>query len=150
MTEIKDESKQPLSRKPARIFWATIGCISVAIGGIGIVVPGLPTTVFMIIGASCFARSVPRFEQWILDLPTIGPMVKDYRSGLGMPRRAKRLAISVIILTSGLSAGLLINSLAVRLVVVGVGLAGVLYILKRVPTREKVLESSKEEAAELE
>ena len=58
MTEIKDESKQLLSRKPARIFWATIGCISVAIGGIGIVVPGLPTTVFMIIGASCFARSV--------------------------------------------------------------------------------------------
>ena len=75
-------------------------------------------------------------------------MVKDYRSGLGMPRRAKRLSISVIILTSGLSAGLLINLLAVRLVVVGVGLAGALYILKRVPTREKVLESSKEKAVE--
>ena len=94
----------------------------------------------MIIGASCFARSVPRFEQWILDLPAIGPMVKDYRSGLGMPRRAKQMAISIIVITSGVSAGILINSLVVRLVVIGVGLAGVLYILKRVPTREKVLE----------
>ena len=140
MTEIKNESKQLSSRKPARIFWAVIGCISVAFGGMGIVVPGLPCTVFMIIGASCFARSVPRFEQWILDLPTIGPMVKDYRSGLGMPRRAKQMAISIIVITSGVSAGILINSLVVRLVVIGVGLAGVLYILKRVPTREKVLE----------
>ena len=140
MTDNPSEPNQSLSRKPARILWALIGCISVAIGGIGIIIPGLPTTVFMIIGASCFARSVPRFEQWILDLPAIGPMVKDYRSGLGMPRRAKQMAISIIVITSGVSAGVLINALVVRLVVIGVGLAGVLYILKRVPTREKVLE----------
>ena len=51
-----------------------------------------------------------------------------------------KLAISIIVITSGVSAGVLINALVVRLVVIGVGLAGVLYILKRVPTREKVLE----------
>ena len=120
MTDNPSEPNQSLSRKPARILWALIGCISVAIGGIGIIIPGLPTTVFMIIGASCFARSVPRFEQWILDLPAIGPMVKDYRSGLGMPRRAKQMAVSIIVITSGVSAGGLIIALVIRLVGIGV------------------------------
>ena len=142
MTDHQSDLVKPLGRKPARILWAFIGCISVIIGGIGIIVPGLPTTVFMIIGASCFAKSVPRFEQWILDLPAIGPMVKDYRSGLGMPRKAKKLAISIIVLTSGVSAGFLINALVIRLVVVAIGLIGVLFLLKRVPTREEVLGQS--------
>ncbi|HJP15353.1 MAG TPA: YbaN family protein [Acidimicrobiales bacterium] len=144
MTNHQGESKKPLGRKPIRILWAFIGCISVAIGGIGIIVPGLPTTIFMIFGASCFAKSIPRFEQWILDLPAIGPMVKDYRNGLGMPRKAKKMAVSVIVVTSGISAGFLISSLVIRLVVVGLGLVGVLYLLKRVPTREDVLGQSRD------
>ncbi len=142
MTDHQSDSNKTLGRKPIRILWAFIGCISVVVGGIGIIVPGLPTTVFMIIGASCFAKSIPRFEQWILDLPAIGPMVKDYRRGLGMPRKAKKMAISIIVLTSGVSAGFLISALVVQLVVVGIGLIGVLFLLKRVPTREEVLGQS--------
>ena len=98
-----------------------------------------PTTVFMLIGASCFARSSPRFEKWVLDLPGVGSMVGDYRRGLGMPRRAKVLAISMIVVASGISAGLLINQLVVRLIVAAVGLVGVWFVGLRVPTRERVL-----------
>ena len=132
-------SKRPLSQGPARFLWLVLGFVSVGVGGIGVVVPGLPTTVFMIIGASCFARSSPRFEKWILDLPTIGPMVNDYRRGLGMPRRAKVLAISMIVVACGISAGLLINQLILRLVVAVVGLVGVWFVGLHVPTRERVL-----------
>jgi len=124
-----------LSRGPVRLLWLLIGCLSVAVGGIGVVVPGLPTTVFMIIAASCFARSMPRFERWILDLPGVGPLVRDYRNGLGMPRRAKRLAVATIMVMSGVSAGLLVNSPAVRGVVVAVALGGIWYLIRRVPTR---------------
>jgi uncharacterized membrane protein YbaN (DUF454 family) len=76
-----------------RAGWLAGGWVAVAIGGIGIVVPGLPTTVFFIIAASCFGRSSPRFEQWVLGLPRIGRMVADHRAGLGMPGRAKVAAL---------------------------------------------------------
>ena len=132
-------SERPLSRGPVRFLWLVLGFVSVGVGGVGVVVPGLPTTVFMVIGASCFARSSPRFEKWILDLPAIGPMVADYRRGLGMPRRAKVMAISMIVVASGLSAGLLINQPVVRLVVAAAGLVGVWFVGLRVPTRERVL-----------
>ena len=133
------DSERPLSRGPVRFLWLVLGFLSVGVGGVGVVVPGLPTTVFMVIGASCFARSSPRFEKWILDLPGVGPMVGDYRRGLGMPRRAKVLAISMIVVACGISAGLLINQLVVRLVVVAVGLVGVWFVGLHVPTRERVL-----------
>lgn len=133
------KSERPLSRGPARFFWLALGFISVGVGGVGVFIPGLPTTVFMLIGASCFARSSPRFEKWILDMPAIGPMVADYRRGLGMPWRAKVLANSMIVISCGLSAGLLIAHLVVRLVVAVTGLAGLWFIGFRVPTRERVL-----------
>ena len=122
-----------------RIVYLVAGLLCVAIGGIGVFVPGLPTTVFFIMAAWCFSRSSERLERWVLNLPGIGPMVSDFRAGLGMPRRAKILAIGCIVLAVGLSAGLVINNLVVRLIVVAVGLVGVWYIGIRVPTRETVL-----------
>ena len=125
---------------PSRWGWLAAGWVCVALGGIGVVVPGLPTTVFFIAAASCFARSSPRFEAWVLGLPRVGPMVRDYRSGLGMPRRAKVVAVSMLVVVVGLSTGLLIEPLAVRVVVLAVGAVGVAFIVWRVPTRERVLE----------
>ncbi|MDG2428290.1 MAG: YbaN family protein [Acidimicrobiales bacterium] len=130
-----DSPGRTLSRGPARILWLLIGCLSLVVGGIGVVVPGLPTTVFMIVAASCFARSVPRFERWILALPGVGPLVRDYRRGLGMPRRAKRAAVTTILVMSGVSAGVLVNSLVVRGSIVVVAIVGVWYLIWRVPTR---------------
>lgn len=126
-------------RGPARWAWFAAGWLCVGLGGIGVVVPGFPTTVFFILAASCFARSSPRFERWVLDLPKIGPLVRDYRAGLGMPRRSKGFAASAIVLAAGGSAGLAIDSVAVSAVVLGLAAVGVWYVTLRVPTRERVL-----------
>ena len=131
--------EQLLRRGPARFLWLGLGFLSVGLGGIGVFVPGLPTTVFMVVGASCFARSSPRFEKWILDLPAVGPMVSDYRQGRGMPRRAKMSATSMIVVACGISVGLLIDQLVIRLIVAAMGLVGVWYVGFHVPTRERVL-----------
>ncbi len=125
--------------RPTRWFLLVSGFVCVGLGGVGIVVPGLPTTVFFIIAAACFSRSSPRFEAWVVGLPRIGPLVRDHRDGLGMPRRAKRFAIGSIVVTCGLSAAVLIDPVAVRLAVVAVGAIGVAYVGLRVPTREHVL-----------
>lgn len=121
-----------------RLIWLTGGLISVGIGGLGIVVPGLPTTVFFIIAAWCFSRSSQRLEKWVLELPRFGPMVRDYRAGMGMPRRAKVFAISAIVAACGLSAGFLIDNLAIRLLVAVVGVFGVWWVGWHTPTRELV------------
>ncbi len=117
-------------------LWFAGGLLAVGLGGIGIVVPGLPTTVFFIVAAACFARSNPRFEQWVLDLPRIGPMVRDHRAGLGMPRRAKAIAVAMIVVFAGGSGVFAIGNRVVGAVVIAVGLIGVAYVLFRVPTRE--------------
>lgn len=126
---------------PARYAWMGAGFVAVGLGGIGVVVPGLPTTVFFIIAASCFARSSPRFERWVLGLPRIGPMVADHRAGLGMPRRAKVIAVSMIVVAVAISAGVAMSGAPpwTRAVVVAAGLVGVAYVTWRVPTRERVL-----------
>ncbi|HEX2576644.1 MAG TPA: YbaN family protein [Aquihabitans sp.] len=124
--------------RAGRALWFAGGWLAVALGGIGIVVPGLPTTVFFIVAASCFARSSPRFERWVLDLPRIGPMVRDHRAGLGMPRRAKVIACSTMWLAITLSALALRSRPLVVAVVVLLGLVGTAWIAWRVPTRERV------------
>jgi uncharacterized protein len=116
------------------------GFVCVGLGTVGIVVPGLPTTGFFVLAAACFARSSPRFERWVLDLPAVGPMVRDYRAGLGMPRRAKAIAISMIVVFVTLSVVVFIGTWPPRLLVLALGAIGVAYIALRVPTRERVLE----------
>jgi uncharacterized membrane protein YbaN (DUF454 family) len=127
------------------VLLLVLGFVCVALGTMGIVVPGLPTTGFFILAASCFSRSSPRFERWVLELPGIGPMVADHRAGLGMPRRAKVAACSMIVLFVALSAVLALDGVT-RWVVVALGVVGVLYVALRVPTREVVLAERAEAA----
>jgi uncharacterized membrane protein YbaN (DUF454 family) len=126
-------------------MWFVIGWIAVGIGSIGIVVPGLPTTVFFIIAAACFARSSPRFEQWVLDLPHIGRAVRDYRAGLGMSRRAKAFALTMMLAFGTLSIVLIRDRIVIAAAIAALLAIGVWYILFRVPTRERVLEQRLEE-----
>jgi uncharacterized membrane protein YbaN (DUF454 family) len=120
-----------------RWIWFLAGWVAVALGGIGIVVPGLPTTVFFIIAAWCFGRSSPRFEQWVLNLPKIGPMVRDHRAGLGMPRRAKAWAVGTMVVFGGVSA-LTVGHPAIAVVILTLVAIGAWYVLSRVPTREAI------------
>jgi uncharacterized membrane protein YbaN (DUF454 family) len=125
--------------RSVRAAWMGVGFLAVALGAVGVVVPGLPTTGFFVLAAWCFSRSSPRFERWVLDLPAIGPMVRDHRAGLGMPRRAKVLACSMIVVACTLSAVVGLDRWGLRVAVVALGLVGVGWILWRIPTREVIL-----------
>ena len=124
------------------MLWITAGLLAAAIGGLGVVVPGLPTTPFFILAAWCFSRSSPRLEQWVLDLPGVGPLVRDHRSGLGVPRRVKVLAISMMATAVALSTTLAVDTWPIRAAIIALGVAGFAYVGFRIPTRERVLAAS--------
>lgn len=115
--------------------WFALGWAAVGLGTIGVVVPGLPTTVFFVIAAGCFSRSSPRFEHWVLTRPGVGPLVRDYRAGLGMPRRAKVAACLSIGFVVSLSAFLAVEAWWLRSFLLAFGAVGIGWILVRIPTR---------------
>ena len=70
-----------------------IGWLSVALGVIGIFLPVLPTTPFLLLAAACFARSSKRFYLWLVLHPKLGPWVRDYLDGQGLPLKGKIWAL---------------------------------------------------------
>ena len=118
---------------PARWLWFAVGWLAVALGSVGIVVPGLPTTGFFVLAAWAFSRSSPRFERWVLGLPKVGPLVASYRAGDGMPKRAKVVAIGMMVFFVGLSA-VVLGSVVAKVAVVALGAVGVWFVGWHVPT----------------
>ena len=76
----------------ARALYFVTGCLMVALGVIGAFVPLMPTTIFLIIAAACFARSSPRLEAWLLNHPQFGPSLRDWRAHGAISKRAKIMA----------------------------------------------------------
>lgn len=70
-----------------------LGLFFVAVGIVGIILPVMPGTVFLILAAACFARSSPRLEAWLLDHPRYGPSVRSWREEGAIPRRGKIAAV---------------------------------------------------------
>lgn len=93
----------PLRRgRAARSLWLLLGFLCVGIGFVGAFVPLLPTTIFMILGAGCFARSSPRLEAWLLGHPRFGPALVAWRTEGAIPRAGKRAACIGIAIGYGL------------------------------------------------
>jgi uncharacterized membrane protein YbaN (DUF454 family) len=81
-----------------RAIYLLLGLAFLALGFIGIFLPVLPTTPFLILAAACFARSSPRLEAWLSGHPRFGPLLTDWRARGAIPRRAKWLALAGICL----------------------------------------------------
>lgn len=125
-----------MSNPVMRGVWVVCGLGALALGTVGIIVPGLPSTVFFICAAWCFSKSSPRLERWLLNLPLVGSLVSDYRAGLGMPKKAKVMAVSSIVIACGLSVAIGVETWWVRLIIAATGAFGIWWILAKVPTRE--------------
>ncbi len=79
-----------------RRLYLVAGIVSTALGAAGAILPLLPTVPFLLLAAFCFARSNKTWEQKILDHPSWGPMIEDWRSRRAIPRRSKVAAIATI------------------------------------------------------
>ncbi|TLX57177.1 DUF454 domain-containing protein [Stutzerimonas nosocomialis] len=97
----------PQLRNPLlRYLLLGIGWLSVALGVIGIFLPVLPTTPFLLLAAACFVRSSRRFYLWLVGHKHLGPWIRDYLEGNGIPLKGKVYAIGLMWLSIGLSCWL--------------------------------------------
>lgn len=119
------------TRYPLRVVLLVSGWLCVGLGLIGVLLPLLPTTPFMILASICFARSSPRCHRWLLSRPHLGPAIQDWEREGAIRTRAKVLAILVLVLVIGATAVFAPVTLAVRLSVVGVGVAVAAFIYSR-------------------
>lgn len=122
-----------------------VGFLCLAVGGVGLFVPILPTTPFVLIAAGCFAASSPKLYKWLLATRHFGPFIENYRSGTGVPRRVKRdallflwgtLCVSAIVFRRPLVWGILC--------LVGAGVTAHILLLKTRP--EETKQSQRENA----
>lgn len=86
-----------------KVLWFIAGSICLALGLIGIPLPGLPTVPFMILAAFCFARSSERVHTWLMTHPTLGPPIKDWQERGAIRKRAKIYATIFIAVTFAIS-----------------------------------------------
>lgn len=75
--------------------WVYLACglVFTALGIVGAFLPLMPTTIFLILAAGCFARSSPRLEAWLLDHAQFGPTLRAWRENGAIPPRAKAFAV---------------------------------------------------------
>lgn len=118
-----------MSAGPWRGLLFVAGWVSLALGVIGIFLPLMPTTVFVLLAAWCFARSSPRFHRWLLAHRWFGPMVRSFRDGGRLPRAVRLRAVITIWLTMGLSMWLVGAAWAVVLLTV-IGSALTVYLFR--------------------
>jgi uncharacterized membrane protein YbaN (DUF454 family) len=85
-----------MSKKLLQGLLVTCGTLFVALGVLGIFVPLLPTTVFLLLAAACYARSSERFHQKLLNHRWLGAYIRNYRSGRGMSRREKNVTLALL------------------------------------------------------
>jgi uncharacterized membrane protein YbaN (DUF454 family) len=116
-----------LPPRPIRILLIVFGGLCVATGIVGIFVPGLPTTIFLIIALWAFTRSSPRLEAWLLGHPRFGPPLRAWRQHGAIPRRAKYIAVATIA-TSWIVIALTTRSLF-GMIGAGIGLALVAFFI---------------------
>lgn len=79
-----------------RYMWKGLGFFFVALGTIGIYIPGIPTTSFMVLAAGCFAKSDRRLYLWLLNNPLFGHYIRDFVEGKGIPFVSKVFIIGLM------------------------------------------------------
>ncbi len=85
-----------------------MGTLSLIIGGVGIILPLLPTTPFLLLAAVCYARSSERWYRWLLTNRWFGEYIRNWHEGRGIPMKTKALSILFLILTMGYSAAVVV------------------------------------------
>lgn len=126
--------RRPLSRL-AKALYGFAGGVSLVLGVIGIFLPGLPTTPFVLLAAACFAKASPRVHQWMLQHPFLGPMLRNWHEHRSLTRRTKAVAIISMVLMISISIWTFSGRIWIQVLLLALAAIGAAVVL-RIPTRK--------------
>ena len=125
---------RPARTRLQRWLLVALGVVSVGVGGIGVFVPGLPTTVFLLAASWCFARSCPWLEERLIRVPLFRPFLGALEPGARMPLRAMLTTLAGMWLAVSASAALVgfgePSRPTLAAVIVALGLVGTIFVLR--------------------
>ena len=128
------------SRAVRWLLWAA-GSLALGLGLLGVVLPGLPTTPFVLLAAACYAKASPRLHAWLLNHRLLGPMLRDWEQHRSLTRRTKTVAVVSMTLMVSLSVWSFRGRLIAQLALVLLGAIGA-WVVLRIPTRRPGAQSS--------
>ncbi len=130
--EINNENIK--SQKVVRALFFVAGSVSLSLGAIGIVLPVLPTTPFLLLALACYCRSSKRMTKWVLTNKYFGSYIRRYKEGKGIPIKTKIIALAALWITISYSAFFIVNKWwIVQLILFAIAIAVSVHIL-RLPT----------------
>jgi uncharacterized membrane protein YbaN (DUF454 family) len=137
------ETCKEQGRKIVRTLWFVAGTICVVLGAIGMVLPILPTTPFLLAAAACYYKSSEKMHRWLLNNKWFGEYIRNYTEGKGLTKKTKITALTVLWATICFSTVFMLNRLLpaqlvlpMQIVMVAVAIAVSAHIL-RLPTFKK-------------
>lgn len=125
------QSKQDIHfvNKVIKSILIIVGTLSLGLGIIGMVLPVLPTTPFLLLSAAAYARGSKRFYLWLISNKWFGHYILNYRNGNGIPRRAKITAITMLWTTILSSVIFFIDNPYVRMLLIVIAIAVTWHLL---------------------
>jgi len=119
-----------------QVVYATLGTLFLVTGIVGIFLPVLPTTPFLLMATACYARSSHRFYNWLMNHPVFGSMIVEWRTYKSIPWRIKLVAMVTMSLTFGSSILFFIHDSRLQLALTFFGLMLLIW-LYRIPSRDR-------------
>ncbi len=121
--------KRQASRNWKRILLIIAGTLFVGLGILGIFLPLLPTTPFLLLAAACYVRSSQRLYDWLLNNKRFGKYIRNYLQGKGVPPKVKLLTITLLWITIGFSIAFVVESFPVRIILILIAVGVSLHVL---------------------
>jgi uncharacterized membrane protein YbaN (DUF454 family) len=123
-------SEQTVSTSQSvKYFYLISGFILVAIGVIGIFLPLLPTTIFLILASICFLKSSPKANEWLRNHRVLGGYIDNYQNKTGLTRNSKITNIITLWTSISLSAFLLTDELYIRIILLAIAIGVTIHLL---------------------
>ena len=113
-----------------RLLWNIAGTVFLGLGLIGIALPVMPTTPFLLLAAACYLNGSARMYEWMTRNKLFGRYLRDYMEGRGIPLKAKIASIGFLWLAISASILLVIDDLIIRAILLAVGVSVTIHILR--------------------
>jgi hypothetical protein len=113
----------------AKYFYLISGFILIAIGVIGIFLPLLPTTIFLILASICFLKSSPKANEWLRNHRVLGGYIDNYQNKTGLTRNSKITNIITLWTSISLSVFLLTDELYIRIILLAIAIGVTIHLL---------------------